>query len=128
MNPALNISILCGAGRSEFPIPQALNGLHQVKVSEETCEVAEFLQHPPGPAPDSVVVFLDGMAAMPEWMGDLIHRFPQTPVMICSENREMAFVLQALQLGVQELLPLSPSQADLEAALRRLRFSGRRLS
>jgi len=58
---------------------------------------------------------------MPEWLGDLTHRLPQTAVMVCSENREPDFLIRVIQLGVREFVTMPLVRSDLEAALERVR-------
>lgn len=129
MNPQkLNISIIYGTGSPFAPLPELLNSLPQVQVTEQAFDAAEFLARPQGTTPDSVVVYLDGMSAPPEWILGLTHKYPQTPVLICSERMELEFLMRAMQLGVRELLPLPLSQEAVEAAIRRVQLSKRQSS
>lgn len=124
----LNVSIIYGTGSSFEPLPELLNSLHQVSVLEQSDDVSEFLKRPPGRSPDTLVVYLNGMASPPEWIEDLTRKFPQAPVLVCSERKELDFVLRAMQLGAREFLPLPLAQAEIQAAMERVRISRRRLS
>ena len=61
------------------------------------------------------------------WLEQLIQRLPQTPILVCSENREADFIIQAMQMGIRELLSLPLSKTDLEAALNRVQITQKRL-
>jgi pilus assembly protein CpaE len=74
-----------------------------------------------------VVVYLNGMTAPPEWIGELTQKFPQTPVLVCSERLELDFLMRAMQLGVREFLPLPLSHDIVEAALKRVQVAKKRL-
>jgi len=84
------------------------------------------LQQPAAKAPDSVVVFLDGMATPPEWIEELTRKFPQTPVLLCSDRLEMDFLMRAMQLGVRELLSLPLNREAVEAAIKRVQTAKQR--
>jgi len=129
MNPdKLNISIIYGTGISFSALPELLNNLPQVNIAEQSNDVSEFLKQPASTTPDSVVVYLDGMTTPPEWIEELSHKFPQAPVLVCSERLEMDFLMRAMQLGVREFLPLPLSKEVVEAALQRVQLSKKRLS
>lgn len=129
MNPdKLNISIIYGTGVSYSALPELLNNLPQVNVADQSNDVSEYLRQPVGTSPDSVVVYLDGMTTPPEWIEELTHKFPQAPVLVCSERLEMDFLMRAMQLGVREFLPLPLSKEVVEAALKRVQLSKKRLS
>jgi pilus assembly protein CpaE len=122
----LNISIIYGTGNPVSALPELLNDLPQVNISEQSVDVADFLQHSAEAAPDTMVVYLDGMTAPPEWIEDLTRKFPQVPVLVCSERKETDFLLRAMQMGVREFLPLPLSQAEVQAAIERVWVSRRR--
>ncbi len=124
----LNISIIYGTGVSFTALPELLRNLPQVNLGEQSYDVAEFLEQPAGTTPDSVMVYLDGMTTPPEWIGDLTRKFPQTPVLVCSERLELDFVMRAMQLGAREFLPLPLSQETVEAALKRVQLAKKRNS
>jgi pilus assembly protein CpaE len=119
----LNISIIYGTGLEFPPLPELLNSLPQVQVGEQSRDIAKFLRQPPTAAPDSVVVYLNGLQAPPDWIADLARRFPQAAVVVCSEKQELDFLKRAMQLGVREFLSLPLSQAEVQAALERVQLS-----
>lgn len=129
MNPEkLNISIIYGTGSSFPPLPELLKGCPQVEVTEQSYDVSEFLKLSEGVTPDTMVVYTDGMTTPPEWIEDLTRKFPQAPVLLCSESKELEFLMRAMQLGVREFLPLPLSQEVMGATLERVRIAKRRLS
>jgi pilus assembly protein CpaE len=124
MNPEkINISIIYGTGVEFAPLPELLKKLPQVNIAEQSQDIAKFLRHPPGTAPDSLVVYLNGLNAPPDWIADLARKFPQAPVVVCSEKLELDFLRRAMQLGVREFLSLPLSQAEVKAALERVQLS-----
>ncbi|MGD0827237.1 MAG: hypothetical protein ABSA09_04035 [Desulfobaccales bacterium] len=121
----LNISIIYGTGIPFAPLADLLNNLPLVQVTEQSQDVKEFLRKAPETPPDSVVVYLNGLATPPQWIEDLCRKFPQVPVMACSEKLEPDFLMRAMQLGVREFLPLPLTREVLEGALQRVQLSKR---
>jgi pilus assembly protein CpaE len=129
MNPdKFNISIIYGSGAASPALPELLRKLPQVNVTDQSDDVVEFLKQPAETPPDSMVVYLDGVATPPEWIEDLTYKFPQAPVLVCSERLELDFMMRAMQLGVREILPLPLSQETVEAAIRRMQLAKKRLT
>jgi len=122
----LNISIIYGTGVAYPALPELLKKLPQVNVADQSDDVAEFLKQPAETPRDSVVVCLDGLPTPPEWIEDLTHKFPQVPVLVCSEKLELDFMMRAMQLGVREILPLPLVRENVEAAIRRVQLAKKR--
>ncbi len=122
----LNISIIYGAGLPFAPLADLLNNLPLVEATEQFPDVTAFLRKGPETPPDSVVVYLNGLTTPPQWIESLCRKFPQVPVMACSEKLEPDFLMRAMQLGVREFLPLPLDREVLEAALQRVQLSKRR--
>ncbi|MGO9621754.1 MAG: hypothetical protein ACLPT6_10150 [Desulfobaccales bacterium] len=121
----LNISIIYGDGLPFAPLADLLNNLPQVEATEQFHDVEAFLRKGPETPPDSVVVYLNGLATPPQWIDTLCRKFPQVPVMACSERLEPDFLMRAMQLGVREFLPLPLNREVLEGALQRVQLSKR---
>lgn len=119
----LNVSIIYGTGVEFSPLPELLKRLPQVHVAEQSQDITNFLRHSRGVEPDSVFVYLNGLNAPPEWIADLTRKFPQAPVVVCSEKLELGFLKRAMQLGVREFLSLPLSQAEVQAAMERVQLS-----
>jgi len=127
MNPnKLDISIIYGTGTAYPPLPELLKKLPQVNVVDQSENEAEFLKQSAETPPDSVVVYLDGLPTLPEWIEELTHKFPQVQVLVCSERLELDFMMRAMQLGVREIIPLPLSQETVEAAIRRVLLAKKR--
>jgi pilus assembly protein CpaE len=128
MDPGkLKVSIIFGTGNVFPGLPELLNNLPQVDVSEQSVDPTEFLNRSTGTPPDTMVVYLDGMTSPPEWIEDLTRKYPQAPVLVCSERKELDFVLKAMQLGAREFLPLPLSPTEVQAALKRVRSARKSL-
>jgi pilus assembly protein CpaE len=121
----LNISIIYGDGLPFAPLADLLNNLPLVEATEQFHDVEAFLRKGPETPPDSVVVYLNGLATPPQWIETLCRKFPQVPVMACSERLEPDFLMRAMQLGVREFLPLPLNREVLEGALQRVQLSKR---
>ncbi len=121
----LNIAIIYGTGHSFAPLPELLHSLPLVEATAQFLDVAAFLSEAPETPPDSVVVYLNGLSAPPQWIEALCRKFPQVPVMACSEKLEPDFLMRSMQLGVREFLPLPLTREVLEGALQRVQFSKR---
>ncbi len=129
MDPGkINISIIYGTGQPVSGLSDLLGSLPQVNISEQSADISEFLRAPAEAPPDTMLVYLDGMTAPPEWIEDLTRKFPQAPVLVCSERKELDFLLRAMQLGVREFLPLPLNLAEIQAALERVQLSRQRLT
>jgi len=124
----LNISIIYGDGLSFAPLSDLLNNLPLVEATEQFHDVEAFLRKGPENPPDSVVVCLNGLTTPPQWIEALCHKFPQVPVLACSERLEPDFLMRAMQLGVREILPLPLTREVLEGALQRVQLSKQRLA
>ena len=122
----INISIIYGTGAVYPTLPELLKKLPQVNVTDQSDHAAEILKQSEKTLPDSVVVYLDGLTTLPEWIEELTHKFPQVPVLVCSERLELDFMMRAMQLGVREILPLPLSQETVEAAIRRVQHAKER--
>ncbi|MGO9176412.1 MAG: cellulose synthase operon protein YhjQ/BcsQ [Desulfobaccales bacterium] len=124
----LNISIIYGDGLSFAPLSDLLNNLPLVEATEQFHDVEAFLRKGPENPPDSVVVYLNGLTTPPQWIETLCRKFPQVPVLACSEKLEADFLMRAMQLGVREILPLPLTREVLEGALQRVQLSKQRLA
>jgi pilus assembly protein CpaE len=122
----LNIGIIYGTGTPVPDLLALLTNLPRVNVSEQSVDVSEFLLLPGEAAPDTMIVYLDGMTSPPEWIETLTSKFPQVPVLVCSERLEWEFLRRSMQLGVREILPIPLNEVKVQAALERVRFRKRR--
>lgn len=115
----LTISIIFASGRINPEIHEILDAFSELKIIFETCNPEDFidLQHVTS---DLVLVELNGEIGVPEWLGQLAQRLPQSAVLICSQRWRPDFVIQAAQIGVREFLTLPFTRTDLESAIERV--------
>jgi pilus assembly protein CpaE len=123
----LTMAVLYGTGNLRPDIREILESLPHLKVVGQATDIENFLGQPQTPPPDMVLVDLDGGVSLPPWFEDLTQDLTQTPVLVCSHNREPDFLIRAMQLGVREFLPLPLKKADVEAAIERVWIAKRRL-
>jgi len=123
----LTISLLLGTGVQRPEIQQVLESLPQLKLVEQTCDPKNYCTRHQGAWPDMILVELDGESTLPPWLEKLPQDLPKTQVLLCSHNREPEFLIQAMQVGIREFLPLPMNVADLEAAVNRVWQARRRL-
>jgi pilus assembly protein CpaE len=121
------MAVLYGTGNLRPDIREILESLPQLKVVGQATDIENFWSQPQTPPPDMVLVDLDGGVSLPPWLEDLTQDLTQTPVLVCSHNREPDFLIRAMQLGVREFLPLPLKKADVEAAVERVWIAKRRL-
>ena len=124
MNHAyLKIALLCETSGALPEIIKIIGSIPNVKISSQSSDTREFTVQIQASPPDVVLVDIWGEKKIPSWLEQLIQRLPQTPILVCSEKREADFIIQAMQMGVRELLPLPLSKTDLEAALNRVQLT-----
>jgi pilus assembly protein CpaE len=126
-NEVLTVSVLQGTANSKSQLVDILADCPRLRILHQAADPDELLRQSQNTQPDLVIVDLKN-GHMPEWLGDLTHRLPQTAVMVCSENREPDFLIRVIQLGVREFVPMPLLRSDLEAALERVWTTRKRRS
>ena len=116
----VEIALLCETSGAITEIIKILESIPNVKISSRSSDTKEFSVQIQASPPDVVLVDIRGKNKFPLWLEKLIQRLTKTPILVCSENREADFIIQAMQMGIRELLPLPLSKTDLEAALNRV--------
>jgi pilus assembly protein CpaE len=124
---SLKIALLFGTGVQHPEIEQILDNLPRVKILGQSSDPQEFIAQTQSLSPDVVLVDIRGEKKIPLWLEQLIQGLPHTQILLCSDNLAADFIIQAMQMGVRELLPLPLSEVDLEAALNRVRITQKRL-
>ncbi len=128
MNPDnLGIALLFGTGVQHPEIMKVLEGIPEVKILRQSSEPQKFIAQIQSFPPDVVLVDIQGEKKLPLWIEELIQELPQTQILVCSDYVNADLIIQAMQMGIKEVLPLPLSQADLEAALHRVRMTQQRL-
>jgi pilus assembly protein CpaE len=124
---SLTVSVLFGTGVPHPEILEVLERIPQLSILGESSDPKEFLTQHQEELPDLVLVEINGGDAVPDWLENLTDSLPQTPVLLCSSNRDPDFLIRVMQLGVREFLPLPLSHTNLEAAVSRVWQSKKRL-
>jgi pilus assembly protein CpaE len=120
----LKTLILRSSATQESSLAEVLRKLPKVQVAEGG-SLKDFVRTPGETAPHLIILDLGHDKFLPDELGDLIHSWPDSAVMVCSHNPEPDFLIRVIQLGVREFVPLPLDQADLEAAVGRVRASKR---
>lgn len=128
LTEVLNVSVLYGNGSVNPIIPEILGGIPKVKLLCQAKVPSDLESQSFGVPSDCVLVYLDGEQTLPEWLPELAAGLPQAAIMLCSARMESDFLIQAMQKGVREILPLPLVKPDLEAAFERMRSVKRRVS
>ena len=123
----LEIALLFGTGVQYPEIKQILENIPRVKILSQSSDPQKFIAQTQSLSPDAILVDIRGEKKIPSWLEQLIQGLPQTQILVCSDNLEADFIIQAMQMGIRELLPLPLSETDLEAALNRVRITQKRL-
>lgn len=123
----LGIALLFGTSVQHPEIKKILEDIPNVKILSLSSDPQEFIAQNKSSSPDVVLVDIRGEKKMPLWIAPLIQELPQTQIMVCSNDLNADFIIEAMQMGIREVLPLPLSQTDLEAALNRVRITQQRL-
>lgn len=121
MHPeSLNISVVYGDGVPSYDVQQVVGSLPQLRLLEHLADPQSLLEPHQEEAPDLVLVNLNGDPYLPEWLIELATRLPAGAVLLCGHHRDPELLIQAMQAGIREFLPLPLQREDLEAAVARL--------
>jgi pilus assembly protein CpaE len=96
-----------------------VGSLPLLRVLEHLTNPQELLELHGGEAPDLVLLNLNGDYFLPEWLAELAIRLPGTGVLLCGHHRDPELLIQAMQAGIREFLPLPLRRDDLEGAVER---------
>jgi pilus assembly protein CpaE len=124
---SLEIVLLFGTGVQHPEIKEILENIPRVKILSQSLDPQKFITQTQSLSPDAILVDIRGEKQIPLWLEQLVQGRPQTQILVCSDNLEADFIIQAMQMGIRDLLPLPLSETDMEAALNRVRISKKRL-
>lgn len=119
-NKILTVSVLSAGADFTSQLDAVLSGLPRLRILSQACQAEELFRHHHDPQPDLIIVNLEN-GSLPAWLADMGQRLPQTAVMVCSPNRDPDFLIQVIQMGIREFVPLPLSRPKMEAALERVR-------
>jgi pilus assembly protein CpaE len=117
----INVSVLYGSGLRNSAYRELLSSLDNLKLLKEAEDPETFLAQHRDKAPDLALVDLNGDAAIPGWLEQLIARLPETEVMVCSHSRDPDFLIRIMKLRAGGFLPLPLDREELCANLDRIR-------
>jgi len=115
----LKISVVYGDSVENPDQKQVVESLPQLRLLEHLTNPQTLLEMQVGEAPDLVLLNLNGDQFLPEWLTELAGRLPATGVLLCGHQRDPELLIQAMQAGIREFLPLPLNREDLGAAVER---------
>ena len=119
-NETLTVSVLSAGADFSSQLDAVLTGLPRLRILNQTSQAEELFRQNHETQPDLIIVNLVN-GSLPAWLADLGQKLPQTAVMVCSPNRDPDFLIQVIQMGIREFMPLPFSRPEMEAALERVR-------
>jgi pilus assembly protein CpaE len=119
-NETLTVSVLNAGADFSSQLEAVLTGLPRLRILSQTIQAEELFRQNHETQPDLIIVNLVN-GSLPAWLTDLGQKLPQTAVMVCSPNRDPDFLIQVIQMGIREFMPLPFSRPEMEAALERVR-------
>jgi pilus assembly protein CpaE len=117
----INVSVLYGTGLLNPEYRELLSSLDNLKILQEAEDPETFLTQHQDKAPDLALVDLDGDAAIPGWLEQVIAKLPQTEVMVCSHSRDPDFLIRIMKLRAGGFLPLPLNREEILTTVERLR-------
>lgn len=117
----LKISVLYGTGTEDPAISEALKEIPRLKLLRQVVDPATFMAQHRERFPDLVLIDLDGMGTIPEWLGKLVNELPRAEVIICSESRDPDFLIRIMKLKVDAFIPLPLNSHELGELVARVR-------
>jgi pilus assembly protein CpaE len=121
MDDKLTVSIFRTLGVDTTPLEEALSHNPELQVVGQATDPGTLMKQVEETNPDLALVSFNGSCVFPDWLPSFIQNRPQTAVVVCCNNRAPEFLIQALRAGVREVLPMAPSQEELEHALARVK-------
>ncbi|MDI6813657.1 MAG: AAA family ATPase [Deltaproteobacteria bacterium] len=119
----LRVSILYGAGQEDPRLREVLEGLPNLKFAKQAVDPQVFLTQHAEYTPDLVLVDLDGMTRVPDWLKEVKSHFPRSQFVVCSESRDPDFLIGLMKLKVGAFVPLPLDSGELQETIERLRHS-----
>jgi len=116
----LKVSVLHGSGSSDPAFTQTLTGLDSLQLLPAVREPETFLNQSRQKSPDLLLIELDGLSSLPEWLEPLLGRLPRGQVVICSANRDPDFLIRLMALRPGGFLPLPLNPEALLPQLERV--------
>lgn len=123
MSQPIKVSVLYGAGTENPELPEALKEFPGVKFLKQALAPETFLAQHEEAAPDVVLLDLDGMSRVPEWVNRVINHLPRSRLVVCSQSRDPDFLIGIMKLKVDAFVSLPLDRQELSEVVERLRLS-----
>jgi len=120
MKILFKVSVFYGSGTPDTALRQVLSGMDNVKLLREAQDLETFLTQYRETPPDRVLVDLDEMTQIPDWLEPLLARVPRSQVVVCSKSRNPDFLIPLMALRPGGFLPLPLNPDELLRHLERL--------
>jgi pilus assembly protein CpaE len=115
------ISILHGSGAENPEFREVLKDQPSLKLWKQALDPETFVSQHADATPDLVLVDLDGLSRVPDWLEQVIARLPRSEIVVCSKSRDPDFLIRIMQLRVGSFISLPLQRQDVEEAVARLR-------
>ncbi len=116
----LKVSVLFGAGTENPAIPELLGTFEHLKVLKQALDPETFLSQHQDLSPDLILVDLDGLKEIPEWLQKIIGQMPRCEIAVCSQCRDPDFLIRIMKMRIGSFIPMPLIREELEAALERV--------
>lgn len=111
----LKVSILHGSGVENPDIVKLLGTFPHLKLMRQALDPGTFLAQHQDLVPDLVLVDLDVMTEIPDWLQGLVGQMPRSEIAVCSQCREPDFLIRIMKLRIGCFLSLPLAREELEA-------------
>ncbi len=122
----LKVSVLFGSGPANPAYRELLSSLDNLQILQEGLDPETFAAQQQEKPPDLVLVDLDGMSTIPDWLESLIGQLPKSEVMVCSHSRDPDFLIRVMKLRAGGFIPLPLNREELLGHLERVRLGKER--
>jgi pilus assembly protein CpaE len=121
--PPLKVSVLHGSGKENPELPEVLKDIAGLKFLKEALSPESFLSQHADATPDMVLVDLDGVSRVPDWLEEMVSRLPRSHVVVCSQSRDPDFLISLMKLKVGAFVPLPLDRQELQAVAAQARLA-----
>ncbi len=120
MNSPFKVSVFYGSGTPDSDLRLVLSNLDGVKLVWEARDLEIFLAQYRETPPDLVLVDLDEITLITDWLESLLARLPRSQVVVCSKSRDPDFLIPLMEMRPGGFLPLPLNPDELLRHLGRL--------
>jgi pilus assembly protein CpaE len=117
----LKVSVLYVSGTPDPAIPQVFSGLDNVKLLRETRDPGSLMAQYRNESPDLVLLFMNGLDGIPEWLDPLLSRLPRSEVVFCSDSSDPGLLIQIIKMRPGGFMPLPLNPKELQGHFKRVK-------